>query len=168
MRRSQGIAELRKICAYCTECVGQSWVSLLHFVRASVAAIVPIFKILHAKSRAFRPQICAIAAPNVRASHMKCAQTHSKHFRRHATLSSASREAFAGAGRVSRPKTAPKFIETSASSTENHGFWIQNFEAKGIAELRKNCASCAECVGQSWMSLLHFVRASVAAIVPIF
>ena len=107
------------------------------------------FQILHAKSRAVRPQICAFSVPNVRTYRKKCAPTHSKHFRRHATLSRTSREAFAGAGRVSHSKTALKFIESSGNSTENRGSWIQNIVARRITELRKIYRSCAACVGRS-------------------
>ena len=46
------------------------------FARASAAVAALIFKFLHAKSRDFRPQNCAISAPNARSSHHKRAQKH--------------------------------------------------------------------------------------------
>ena len=67
-------------------------------------------------------EICAISVPDVRARRKKSAHIHSKHVCRDFMNSCAFREALAGAGRVLRTKNAPRFIETSAISTENHGF----------------------------------------------
>ena len=39
-----------------------------------------ICKVMHAESREFRPQNCAISVPNVRAGRKRSAQTHSKCF----------------------------------------------------------------------------------------
>ena len=90
--------------------------------RAVAAAGAQKFKNLHAKSREFRPQNCAISVPTVRAGRKKCAQTHSKGFKSHATHCCASGQGFAGAGRVSRAKIALKLIETLAILTKHHGF----------------------------------------------
>ena len=51
-------------------------VCLSGFARESVAVLALISKFLHAKSRDFRPQNCAISAPNARSSHHKRAQKH--------------------------------------------------------------------------------------------
>ena len=96
--------------------------SFVCLVRASVAALLLIFKILHAKSREFRTQNCAISAPTVRAGRKKCAQTLSKGFKGRAAHSCASGQGFAAAGRVLRAKIAPKLIETLAILWTHHGF----------------------------------------------
>ena len=111
---TKSIAELKKTCASCAAHVGGSSVSFVRLVCAPAAAIAQIFKILHAKSRVFRPQLCALSVPNVRARRKRSALTHSKGFRRRAMHSCAFRNHFAGARRVLRAKTAPKLVETFA------------------------------------------------------
>ena len=115
------IAELRETFASCAVCMVRPSVLLVRLVRASVAAVALNFKILHAKLRAIQLQNCAISVPKVRAGRKRSAQTHSKGVCRRAMHSCAFRIAFAGAGRVSRAKIAPKFGDTFAISTENHG-----------------------------------------------
>ena len=99
---------------------------------ASVAAIVPIFKILHAKSRDFRPQNRTISVPTVRATFNLRAQNQPESFRRHSTPPCTLRQASAAAARVFCAKTAPKFIETFAISTENHEFRPQILRQKTL------------------------------------
>ena len=83
----------------------------MRLVCAPAAAIAQILKILYAKSHVFRPQICALSVPNVRARRKRSALTHSKGFQRRAMHSCAFRDAFLGAGRVLRAKPAPKLVE---------------------------------------------------------
>ena len=88
--------------------------SLVCLVRASVAAVVLLFKILHAESREFRPRNCAVSVLKVRARRKIFAQTNLKDFEGRATHVCAFGQGFAGAGSVSRAKNAPKLIETLA------------------------------------------------------
>jgi len=90
-------------------------------MRASVPAAALICKVLHAKSREFRPQNRASSVPNVRATRKRSALTHSRSFPRRVMLSCAFEDVLAADGRVLRAKTAPKFVENFAISTENHG-----------------------------------------------
>ena len=91
---------------------------------------MPIFKNLRAKSREFRPQNRTISVPTVRATFNLRAQNQSESFRRHSTPPCALRHASAAAARVFCAKTAPKFIETFAISTENHEFRPPNLRQK--------------------------------------
>ena len=81
-------------------------VCLSGFARESVAVMALISKFLHAKSRDFRPQNCAISAPNARSTRNKRAQNQIMHFMCRATLFCEFFTVFAGAGRVSRAKIA--------------------------------------------------------------
>ena len=83
-----------------------------------VAATALNLTVLHAKSREFRPQNYTNSLPHETARRNGSAQTHSKNDCRRAMHSCALRLAFAGAGRVSRAKIAPKFGDTFAISTE--------------------------------------------------
>ena len=119
-----------------------------------------IFKILHAKLRVFRPQICALSAPNVRARRKRSALAHSKGFRRRAMHSCAFRDALAGAVRVLRAKLAPKLAEHLAIQPKITGSECNISRQKASLSSRKpahlvqrtsddhRCLSCASCARQ--------------------
>ena len=65
------IAGLNKTCASCALCIARSADSFLRLVRASVAELAPIFKILHAKFCTHSTANCAISVPSVRARRLK-------------------------------------------------------------------------------------------------
>ena len=114
--------EIRQSASSCAACILRLYASLVCFARAVVADIVPIFKNLRAKSREFRSQNRTISVPTVRATFNLRAQNQPESFRRHSTPPCALRQGPAAAARVFCAKTAPKFIETFAISTENHEF----------------------------------------------
>ena len=132
----------------------------MRLVCASAAAIVQILKISRAKSRVFRPQICAFSVPHVRARRKRSALTHSKDFRRRAMHSCAFGDAFAGVGRVWRAKTAPKLIQIFAIQPKLTVSDCKISRQKASLSSRKpahlvqrtsddhRCLSCASCARQ--------------------
>ena len=107
-----------RLCLFCASCA------------RSVAAIALIFKILHAKSREFRPQNCAISVLNVRKACKKSAQKQAGCLLRRVAHILTFCEVFASAGRVLRAKSAPKLIENFGISIDNREFWLQNSRQK--------------------------------------
>ena len=139
----------------------------MRLVCAPAAAIAQIFKILHAKSRVFRPQI-TLSVPNVRARRKRSALTHSKGFRCSAMHSCAFRDALAGAGRVLRAKPAPKLVEHLAIQPKITGSECKVSRQKASLSSRKpahlvqrtsddhRCLSCASCARQRPQSRRFF------------
>ena len=111
--------------------------------RAFAAAGAQKFKNLHAKSREFRPQNCAILAPDAHTRRGRGAQNQCTCLAGRATPSCDFCTVSAGAGRVSRAKSAPNFIETSEISTVKSDVFAAKRAANNTAELRKHFLCCA-------------------------
>ena len=108
--------------------------------RAVAAAGAQKFKNLHAKSREFRAQNCAILAPDARTKRGRGAQKQCTSLAGRATPSCDFCTVSAGAGRVSRRKSAPSFIGISEVPTEKSEVFAAKRAVKNTAELRKRSA----------------------------
>ena len=108
----------------------------------------PVFRLsqmqkLHAKSREFRPNNCAILAPNARTRRGRGSQKQCTCLAGRVTPSCDFRTVSASAARVSCAKSAPNFIETSAIPTKKSEGFAAKCAANNTAELNKRCACCA-------------------------
>ena len=113
--------------------------------RAFTAAGARKFKNLHAKSREFQPKNCAVSAPNARVTCERRAQNQQRCSSRSAAYASSFCAVLEGAGRVSRAKVAPKFIETFAISREKSKILVFNARQNAPAD----CANDVRLVHRS-------------------
>ena len=119
--------------------------------RDSVAVMALISKFLYAKSRDFRPQNCAISAPNARSTHHKRAQKHLAHSLCRATHTCDCLYCFCKRwARVAR-KNGAEFHRNCRELNRKTQVSVAECVPTKTAELRKSSASCVasmqRCVG---------------------